>query len=68
MNTECRMKPRSSYFSVMINNFFPPPIPLSQTSHGLKAPDKAGRESHSFLSLFVYETIRWDDNILPISQ
>lgn len=66
-DTECFMKPRSSYFSIKTDRFFPPPIPLSQIPDGLKAPDRSDRESHIFPSLFVSKTMKWDDNTLPKS-
>jgi hypothetical protein len=66
MDTKCCMKPRSSYFSVITDRFLPPPIPLDQSSDGLKANERADRESHIFPSLFVSKTINWSD-ILPKS-
>ncbi|KAI9555887.1 hypothetical protein GHT06_018404 [Daphnia sinensis] len=64
---ECCMKPRSSYFSVIPARFLPPPIPLEQSSDGLKAPERANGETHIFPSLFVSKTIKWDDTTLPKS-
>lgn len=66
-NLECCMKPRSSYFSVILVHFLPPPIPLEQSSGGLKAPDRANDETHIFPLLFVSKTIKWDDTTLPES-
>jgi hypothetical protein len=41
MDTKCCIKPISSYFSVIPDRFLPPPIPLVQSSGGLKADERA---------------------------
>lgn len=50
----CFLATRSSYFSIFSSRFLPPPIPLSQTLDGLKAPERTDFDSHKFPSLFVY--------------
>ena len=44
----CCGKPCSSYFSLFPNRFLPPPIPISQTTDGLKVPDRTSFEKHRF--------------------
>ncbi len=65
-NLTCCSASRSSYFSIFPSRFLPPPIPLSQTPDGLKAPERADFESHKFPSLFVL-TQNLNREILPRS-
>jgi hypothetical protein len=62
----CFLATRSSYFSIFPSRFLPPPIPLSQTLDGLKAPERADFDSHKFPSLFVYSQ-NLNRDVLPRS-
>jgi hypothetical protein len=59
----CCSKPRSSYFSIVPGRFLPPPLPISQTSEGLKIPERSKTESYFFPSLFVSQSLKLDDLI-----
>lgn len=63
---KCCDKVRSSYFSVLPSRFFPLPIPINQTTDGLKAPEIADAGSHKFPSLFLAQTLKFND-IMPRS-
>lgn len=44
-----------------ISGFFPSPIPISQTTDGLKAlKKKTDSEHHKFPSLFIAQTLNFD--------
>ena len=59
---------RSSYFKVVPSRFLPPPIPVAQTTEGLKAPDKHEDScSYKFPSMFVSQILKPDD-ILPTAK
>jgi hypothetical protein len=67
-DNKCCSKPRSSYFSVMTNRFLPPPLPVIQSSEGLKIPERTtDGSSHKFPSLFAAQSVKVDD-ILPRSS
>jgi hypothetical protein len=63
---KCCDKVRSSYFNVLPSRFFPPSITINQTTHGLKVSERADADSHKFPSLFVAQTLKFDD-IMPRS-
>ena len=64
----CCSKPRSSYFNVVTERFLPPPLPLVQTSDGLKIPERAtDGTSHKFPSLFAAQSLKVK-GILPRSS
>ena len=63
---KCCDKVRSSYFNVLPSRFFPPLIPINQTTDGLRASERADADSHKFPSLFVAQTLKFDD-IMPRS-
>ena len=52
----CRI-PRSSYFTLFPARFLPPPVPLHQTSDGLKAPDISKQADTKFHSVFLTNTV-----------
>ena len=65
---KCCSKPRSSYFSVVTERFFPPPLPVVQSGEGLKIPEQTtDGASHKFPSLFAAQSLKVDD-ILPRSS
>src|SRR5208282_2169894 len=65
---QCCSNARSSYFKVIPSRFLPPPIPVAQTTEGLKAPDKHEDScSYKFPSMFVSQILKPDD-ILPIAK
>ncbi|BFZ21940.1 hypothetical protein BsWGS_24979 [Bradybaena similaris] len=67
-DNKCCSKPRSSYFSVVTERFLPPPLPVVQTSEGLKMPERTiDGASHNFPSLFAAQSLKVDD-ILPRSS
>ena len=67
-DNKCCSKPRSSYFSVVTDRFLPPPLPVVQTSEGLKIPERTtDGASHKFPSLFAAQSLKVDD-ILPRSS
>ena len=67
-DNKCCSKPRSSYFSVVTDRFLPPPLPIVQTSEGLKIPERTTDDaSHKFPSLFAAQSLKVDD-ILPRSS
>jgi len=62
MDNMCRLKPRSSYFSVVTGRFLQPPLPITQASVGLKIPERnIGGTSHNFPSLFVAQSLKVSD-------
>lgn len=61
LDESCCSKLRSSYFSVVPGRFLPPPLPISQTSEGLKIPERSKNESYFFPSLFVSQSLKLDD-------
>ena len=63
---KCCSKPRSSYFEVIQQRFFPPLIPLAQTGDGLKAPACVEEVRHFFPSLFASLSLNIDE-MLPRS-
>ena len=64
LDVSCCLATSSSYFNIFLSRFLPPPIPLSQTQNGLKAPERAAFDDHKFPSLFVLsENLNHD--ILP---
>ena len=63
---KCCDKVRSSYFNVLPSRFFPPLIPINQTTDGLRDSERADADSHKFPSLFVAQTLKFDD-IMPRS-
>ncbi|BFZ05261.1 hypothetical protein BsWGS_08300 [Bradybaena similaris] len=65
-NVNCCQPIRSSYFEIIHDRFFRPPIPVCQTSEGLKAPDASESDLHRFPSLFFNQSMRVD-NMLPRS-
>ena len=62
----CCGKPRSSYFSLFPDRFLPPPIPISQTTDGLKVPDRTSFEKHRFPSSLLSRSFKLSD-LLPKS-
>ena len=62
----CCQPIRSSYFEIVGDRFIPPPIPVCQTSRGLKAPNASQSDLHRFPSLFFNQSVKVD-NILPRS-
>ncbi|KAL5491710.1 hypothetical protein EMCRGX_G017057, partial [Ephydatia muelleri] len=58
---KCCSKPRSSYFEVIQQRFFPPLIPLAQTGDGLKAPACGEEVRHFFPSLFASLSLNIDE-------
>lgn len=68
MDGKCCSKPRSSYFSLITDRFLPPPLPVAQTSCGLKIPERStDGSSHTFPSLFAAQSLKVDE-ILPRSS
>jgi len=61
----CCRPHRSSAFSLLPSGFLPPPIPLLQTSEGLKAPDPGNQIGSKFTSLFLALAVKSD--VLPRS-
>ena len=53
--SRCR-EPRSSLFNILQSRFLPPPIPLIQTSEGLKAPDHGSESEINFTTAFITVT------------
>lgn len=67
-DNKCCSKPRSSYFSVLRDRFLPPPVPVAQTSEGLKIPERTiDGASHKFPSLFATLSLKVED-LLPRSS
>ena len=67
-DNKCCSKPRSWYFSVVTDRFLPPPLPVVQTSEGLKIPERTtDGASHKFPSLFAAQSLKVD-GILPRSS
>jgi hypothetical protein len=66
LDSTCCSSPRSSFFVLNPSRFIPPPIPLIQTSDGLKAPERTYKENHVFPSLFVSKMLQIEE-ILPWS-
>ena len=65
---QCCSNARSSYFKVIPSRFLSPPIPVAQTTEGLKAPDKHEDScSYKFPSMFVSQILKPDD-ILPTAK
>jgi hypothetical protein len=53
-DTACCSRPRSSYFSLILSRFLPPPVPIHQSEEKLKAPEsRADQENHRLPSLLV---------------
>ena len=65
-NENCCQPIRSSYFDIVADRFLPPPIPVCQTTGGLKAPDASESDLHRFPSLFFNQSLKLD-NMLPRS-
>jgi hypothetical protein len=64
---KCCAKPRSSYLNVVPDRFLPPPLPILQTSDGLKVPERTTDGSaHKFPSLFAALSLKVN-NIIPRS-
>lgn len=59
----CCQKPRSSYFALIPDRFLPPPVPLRQTSDGLRAPDLGSVEEARFPSVFLLRSLH--ESVLP---
>lgn len=55
----CCSKPRSSYFSIVPGRFLPPPLPISQTSEGLKIPERSKTESFFFHRYLSHKVSNW---------
>lgn len=67
-DSKCCSSPRSSYFNVLPSRFIPPPIPLQQTTDGLKVPERSNDgSSHKFPSLFAATMMKLDQ-LLPRSS
>jgi len=61
-NEKCSKKTRRSYFNLIKNRFLPPPLPIAQTSEGLRIPERSSAgTSHRFPSLFVALSLRVND-------
>lgn len=58
----CCRPARSSIFKLLSSRFLPPPVPLEQTSEGLKAPEP-GSHASKFTSLFLALVVNQD--VLP---
>ena len=65
---QCCSKPRSSYFNIVQERFLLPPLPLVQTSEGLRVPERSGdMASHTnFPSLFLAQSLKID-HLIPRS-
>jgi hypothetical protein len=63
----CCSKPRSSYFSIVPGKYIAPPLPISQTSEGLKITEMSKTEAYFFPSLFVSQSLKLDD-LTPLSE
>ena len=62
---KCCSQPRSSFFRIIPNRFFPLLIPISQSAeHGLTVPELSDHENHKFPSLFAAQLIQMEE-ILP---
>jgi hypothetical protein len=65
-NLDCCQRPRSSYLSLFPERFMPPPVPLMQTSEGLRAPDINTDADHAtFPSVFLQKSVH--PSMLPRS-
>jgi hypothetical protein len=53
----CCRPPRSSFFKLFPSRFLPPPVPLLQTSDGLKAPEIGKYAEAKFASVFLTNTV-----------
>lgn len=58
----CCRPTRSSIFKLLSSGFLPPPVPLEQTSDGLKAPEPDSQAS-KFMSLFLALVV--NQGVLP---
>ena len=59
----CCRPVRSLIFNLLSSRFLPPPIPLMQTSEGLKAPEPESQIGSKFTSLFLAMVVKQD--VLP---
>jgi hypothetical protein len=59
----CCRKPRILYFALIPDRFLPPPVPLQQTTDGLRTPDIGQIEHATFPSVFLLLSLH--ANMLP---